>query len=57
LLKVVEDVLEGVGDDALGHAVDLGEDAHCVRFAGAGLTIDEVGAVEALQNVVNQWLG
>ena len=48
MLKVVEDVLEGVGDDALGHAVDLGEHAHCVRFAGAGLTIDEVGAVEAL---------
>lgn len=54
---MAEDVLEGVGDDALGHAVDLGEDAHSVRFAGAGLTVDEVGAVESLQNVVNQWLG
>lgn len=54
---MVEDVLEGVGDDALGHTVDLGEDAHCVRFAGACLTIDKVSAVEALENVVNQWLG
>ena len=41
-------MLEGVGDDTLRHAVDLGEDSHCMRFAGAGLTIDEVGAVEAL---------
>ena len=54
LFEEPEDEVEAGGYDALGVEADLVEDAHGVGLSGAGLSVDEVAAVIAVEDVENE---